>query len=70
MSTSCAHLPRGYHTIHNGCDNDRPIDRIQSTIHRWIETVKISSNSQAASTASLFEQFLAKYLLLPCGSLD
>ena len=44
MSTSQAHLPRGYHSVHDGRDNDRPIDSIQSTIHRWIETVKTSSN--------------------------
>eukprot|EP00957_Ditylum_brightwellii_P121153 9240120-Ditylum_brightwellii.AAC.1 len=43
-STSQAHLPKEYHTIYNGCDNDHPIDNIQSTIYRWIETVKTSSN--------------------------
>eukprot|EP00957_Ditylum_brightwellii_P077908 5921534-Ditylum_brightwellii.AAC.1 len=32
-SPSQARLPRGYHTIHDGRDNDEPVDKIQSTMH-------------------------------------
>ena len=39
-SPSQARLLRGYQTIHDGRDNDRTVDQIQSTMHRWLVTLQ------------------------------
>eukprot|EP00957_Ditylum_brightwellii_P194377 14803590-Ditylum_brightwellii.AAC.1 len=44
MSTARVHLPRGHYTIHDGMDNDRPIDGIQSTMHWWLKQLQPNSN--------------------------
>eukprot|EP00957_Ditylum_brightwellii_P077022 5853608-Ditylum_brightwellii.AAC.1 len=35
-----ARLPRGYQKIHDGRDNDKPVDQMQSTMHRWLVTLQ------------------------------
>eukprot|EP00957_Ditylum_brightwellii_P062373 4733265-Ditylum_brightwellii.AAC.1 len=44
MSTSRAHLLRGHQSIHDGMDNYRPINGIQSTMYQWLKPLQPNSN--------------------------
>eukprot|EP00957_Ditylum_brightwellii_P054627 4139075-Ditylum_brightwellii.AAC.1 len=40
ISNSREHLLRGHQAIHDGMDNNRPIDGIQSTMHHWLKQLQ------------------------------